>query len=128
MGILIEQEIALHQYEIRQNKSEVVRLLHPTFQEVWESGKSYDFNSIIEMMSREKPSSVRIHSQDYECILLEPSVQLLLYKSALVTKSGEVSHYTKRSSTWVFTDLGWQMKYHQGTECEAFELNSESSK
>ena len=123
MEVLIEQEIALHQYEIRQNLNEVQRLLHSSFKEVGRSGRSFDYAAIIEMLQSEEPADGYIHSQEFECVALEPSVQLLLYKSAWVSKTGAISAYTKRSSIWVFTDQSWQMKYHQGTPCEAFELH-----
>ncbi|EHJ9990606.1 TPA: DUF4440 domain-containing protein [Vibrio parahaemolyticus] len=122
MDILIEQEIELHQYEIRQSKTDIERLIHPSFVEVGKSGMSYDFDSIIEMMEGEEPSSTRIHSQRYECIQLEPSVQLLRYESALVSEFGEVSDFAKRCSIWVFTGTCWQLKYHQGTPCSPFDL------
>ncbi|MEZ9243198.1 DUF4440 domain-containing protein [Vibrio lentus] len=122
MDILVEQEVELHQYEIRQSRSDIERLIHPSFSEVGKSGISYDFASIIKMMSSEEPSDVRIHSQNYECIQLEPSVQLLKYESALVAASGEISDFAKRCSIWVFTGTCWQLKYHQGTPCPAFEL------
>ncbi|EMW0566262.1 nuclear transport factor 2 family protein [Vibrio parahaemolyticus] len=122
MDILIEQEIELHQYEIRQSKTDIERLIHPSFVEVGKSGTSYDFDSIIEMMEGEESSSTRIHSQRYECIQLEPSVQLLRYESALVSELGEVNDFAKRCSIWVFTGSCWQLKYHQGTPCTPFEL------
>ncbi|MDN2667733.1 DUF4440 domain-containing protein [Vibrio sp. 14N.309.X.WAT.E.F5] len=122
MDILVEQEVELHQYEIRQSRSDIERLIHPSFSEVGKSGISYDFASIIKMMSSEEPSDVRIHSQNYECIQLELSVQLLKYESALVAASGEISDFAKRCSIWVFTGTCWQLKYHQGTPCPAFEL------
>ncbi|MDN3696457.1 DUF4440 domain-containing protein [Vibrio cortegadensis] len=122
MEVLIEQEIALHQYEIRQDPNEVARLLHSSFKEVGRSGRSFDYFSIMRVMQSEEPSNGHIHSQDFECILLEPSVQLLLYKSAWVSNLGKVSAFSKRSSIWVFTGQAWQMKYHQGTPCAEFEL------
>ena len=122
MDILIEQEIELHQYEIRQSLPDIERLIHPSFSEVGKSGSSYDFASIIEMMSSEEPSEVRVHSQNYECVQLEPSVQLLKYESALVAPSGETSDYAKRCSIWAFNGSRWQLKFHQGTPCPAFEL------
>lgn len=122
MDILVEQEIELHQYEIRQSNTKIQRLIHPSFSEVGKSGNSYDFTSIIEIMSSEEPSGVSIHSQNYECIQLEPSLQLLKYESALVTEFGDVSDYAKRCSIWAFTGTCWQLKYHQGTPCSAFEL------
>ena len=122
MDILIEQEIALHQYETRQSKTDIARLIHGDFREVGESGISYDYQSIIEMMGNEQPSNGFIHSQNYECIQLEASAQLLLYKSASVDELGKKSHFAKRSSIWVLNGTQWQLKYHQGTACEPFEL------
>ncbi|ELR67904.1 hypothetical protein C942_00212 [Photobacterium marinum] len=123
MEILIEQEIALHQHEVRTNKTEAKRLLHPDFREVGISGISFDYKSIMAMMEEEEPSSLRIHSQDYECIELSHNVMLLLYKSAFIDNSGNYKHFAKRSSVWVFNGQQWQMKYHQGTECESFEIS-----
>ncbi|MEH0758845.1 nuclear transport factor 2 family protein [Vibrio sp. 16] len=122
MQILIEQEVALHQYEIRQNRHEIARLIHPSFKEVGKSGTSFDYADILEMMGNEKPCLGHIHSQDFETIQLEPSIQLLLYKTAWIDKLGTKGHYAKRSSIWVFTGEGWQLKYHQGTPCAEFEL------
>lgn len=124
MNILIEQEIALHKFTVRQNPDEVVRLIHPSFREVGKSGATYDYQSIVEMMSSERAIDGYIHAQDFECIQLEPSIQLLLYKSALVEGAGKVSHYSKRSSIWAFTGERWQMKYHQGTSCPEFKFTS----
>ncbi|GAL29963.1 hypothetical protein JCM19239_7832 [Vibrio variabilis] len=45
MEVIIELEVALQQFEIRQDKVEVERLIHPNFIEVGRSGKSYDTKS-----------------------------------------------------------------------------------
>ncbi len=122
MDILVEQEIELHQYEIRQSLPDIERLIHPSFSEIGKSGISFNFASIVKMMSSEEPSGVQIHSQNYECVQLEPSVQLLKYESAVVSPSGEVSDYARRSSIWAFNGTCWQLKFHQGTLCPTFEL------
>ena len=122
MEILIKQEITLHQFDVRQKKSEVEQLIHPSFHEVGRSGISYDFGSIVQMMETEEPSNVKVHSQNYECVELEPTVQLLGYESALVDENGQVSRFTKRCSIWALVGDLWQLKYHQGTPCEPFEL------
>lgn len=124
MDILVEQEVDLHQYKTRQTKADIERLIHPCFSEIGKSGNSYDFTSTIELMKKEEPSSIRIHSQKFECIQLEPSVQLLKYETALVDELNEVSSYAKRSSIWVNTGTCWQLKFHQGTPCQPFELES----
>ncbi|KJF94692.1 hypothetical protein UB33_02365 [Photobacterium angustum] len=122
MDILIEQEIALHHYEVRQNLSEINRLLHHSFIEVGKSGCTYDFSSIVDIMQSESPSNSKVHSQDFECVELATATKLLLYKSAVIDEYGEVNHFAKRSSIWVFTGTCWQLKYHQGTPCSPFEL------
>ncbi|SBO11494.1 hypothetical protein VME0621_03630 [Vibrio mediterranei] len=33
MEVIIEQEIALHQFEVRQDKVEIERLIHPDFKD-----------------------------------------------------------------------------------------------
>ncbi len=121
MDILIKQEIALHQHEIRQSLKDIQRLIHPNFREVGESGNSYNYNNIMSMMEKELPPLGRLHSQDYECVHIEPSVKLLMYRTCWISELGEMTHWTKRSSIWVFTGDKWQMKYHQGTPCPSFE-------
>ncbi|HFG1570929.1 TPA: DUF4440 domain-containing protein, partial [Vibrio cholerae] len=37
MDILVEQEIELHQYEIRKSRADIERLIHPSFTEVGKS-------------------------------------------------------------------------------------------
>ncbi|PKG37765.1 nuclear transport factor 2 family protein [Psychromonas sp. Urea-02u-13] len=120
MDILIEQEIALHQVWFNSNKAVVERFLHPEFREVDESGRSVSFNEILAFMDNNKHSDNRIHAQDYEFTTLESNSMLLLYKSALLKPTGEVSGFAKRVSVWVKTDNLWQMKYHQGTVCDPF--------
>ena len=123
MDIIIEQEIALHEIWFKNNILVVKRLLHPEFREVEESGRSFNFNQIASLTDNEKRSQDRVHSQDYECINLDTNTILLLYKSALLKPSGEYCSFAKRSSVWVKLDSKWQMKYHQGTHCEVFEIN-----
>ena len=122
MQALIEKEIALHQFHVRTDKVKVKELLHDSWQEVGESGNSYDLNSIIELMESEQPDGSKIHSQDYQSIKLSKTTILLLYKTVKVTEAGGLSHFAKRSSVWVLEDGEWKMHYHQGTSCEAFVL------
>jgi hypothetical protein len=123
MDELIQKEIALHQFEIRTDKGEASRLLHPDFLEVGKSGKTFDFNLIMESMSKEKPTGSVVHSQDYECISLEANTNLLLYRSAVINNDGAIGSYAKRSSVWVKFKNEWKLRYHQGTPCEEFQLS-----
>ena len=120
MKILIEQETALHQPSVRNNREEVSRLLHPDFVEVGKTGITYHFDDVLEEMNDD--SEPVIHSQDFLCVTLKPSVQLLLYKTALQDQQGGYFDYAKRSSVWTFSGESWQLIYHQGTLCPEFEI------
>lgn len=122
MERLIELEVALHQYQVRQCPDKVKQLLHPEFREVGESGNSYDFTTINNLMQSEQPTRGQLHSQDYEFVQIEPNVVLILYKTAWNDGLGHIGHFTKRSSLWVCSNGSWQMKYHQGTGCAPFKL------
>ncbi|MEJ2765268.1 DUF4440 domain-containing protein [Photobacterium sp. MCCC 1A19761] len=122
MDLLIEQEIALHQFDIRQNMAEVTRLIHPDFREVGRSGTSFDFTAMLDMMASEQAPNGYVHSQDFETMKLEERVFLLLYKSAWIDDAGNARHFAKRSSIWSFDGEKWQLKYHQGTPCAEFQL------
>jgi len=124
MDVLIEQEIALHQHEIRTDREQVERLLHPDFVEIGRSGKQYDFQSIWDSELKASNPQHVLHSQDYLAVKLSPGVMLLLYQTATKQSVGGYSDYAKRSSVWVFNESCWQMIYHQGTPCEAFEINA----
>ena len=122
MNIIIEKEVALHQFEVRTDKTQVLKLLHADFKEVGESGNSYTLKSILDHLGQEQPNSGQIHSQEFESFELSPETYLLLYKSVRVNVDGKYSNFAKRSSIWSLTENGWQMKYHQGTPCDRFDI------
>ncbi len=122
MDILIEQEVLLHNFETRTNEGKVSRLIHPEFQEVGKSGRTFGYESIIQAMKAENLSNSKVHSQDFEIIELAPTAYLLLYQSAIVDEFGEVSNHAKRSSIWVKSEHSWMLRYHQGTPCQEFEV------
>ncbi|BBM00067.1 DUF4440 domain-containing protein [Microbulbifer sp. GL-2] len=127
MEQLIRYETALHCVEVRRNQVAVKKLLSPDFRETGKSGSSYDFNMIIAIMKSEENREWQIHSQDYQCTLLSESVRLLLYRTAHCDRQGNYSDFCKRASTWVLNNEQWQMKYHQGTPCEAFKIGENIS-
>lgn len=123
MEELIKNEIALHQFEVRTDRSEVLKLLHSDFLEVGKSGRTFDLNSLIESMGAEESTGAVVHSQDYECINLKGDAFLLLYKSAVINADGSIRSYAKRSSVWIEEEGEWKLRYHQGTFCDEFELS-----
>lgn len=53
---------------------------------------------------------------------LGPDSALLTYRSASVAEDGTAGRHTLRSSVWLRTALGWQMRFHQGTPTAPFDL------
>lgn len=62
MEKLIKNKMALHQIEIRADRSEVLKLIHSDFLEVGKSVCTFDLDLLIESMGVEKPTGAVIHS------------------------------------------------------------------
>lgn len=61
-----------------------------------------------------------IQSRNFESVVLGDGVVLLTYVSAHVDEVGNTQRQSLRSSIlrsciWVRTEVGWQMRFHQGT-------------
>lgn len=120
---LLEQlrslEVELHQPSVRSNVKRLDTLLHDSFAEFGRSGGSYCKADIL----RELPLETRhaaVWSQDFSVAHIADDTALLTYKSAHFDENGEASRYTLRSSLWLRTKRGWQMRFHQGTPTDAF--------
>ncbi len=112
-------EEGLHRPEVRSDRGELDRLLHPAFREFGRSGDVYERADILAEFS-DRPQAYEVWAQDFYVLPLSDAVALLTYKSAHVTRSGELEHYTNRSSVWRLTAAGWRLIFHQGTPTEAF--------
>jgi hypothetical protein len=119
---LQELEIALHQYEIRTDLKRLAKLLHPEYIEIGYSGRTFDFNSIIESVSSEPKPNFEIWSQSYQFIELDSNIVQLIYKSARLGNHGNLSRHAKRTSIWVKESDWWQVKFHQATPVGTFEM------
>jgi len=125
-------EIALHQPEIRANRNQLDALLHDSFVEFGRSGQKYNKESILTQFSleysrktpQEESLNSSVRSQDYTLQEITDGVVLLQYNSARENEDGTLTLYTRRSSLWQRTDQGWQMRFHQGTATEAFDIES----
>lgn len=107
-------ETELHRYETRSNRQRMETLLHPDFVEFGRSGTRYTRADILKEFG---PSSVpaAIHSCHFDLVVLAQGVASLTYLSAHLDASGNPYRQTLRSSLWVCTEVGWQMRFHQGT-------------
>ena len=115
---LRQLEIELHQSETRANISRLAELLHPDFEEFGRSGKVYSRSDILAESwgDQELPD---IQSGEFKATEIGEGIVLLTYVSAHRGESGELKRRALRSSLWVLGDVGWQMRFHQGTPLNA---------
>ena len=117
---LYELEVALHQPEVRSDRNHLDKLLNESFVEFGRSGRKYLKTEVLQELPTESAEDV-IYSRDYSLERIGDGVALLTYKSAHVNSDGELSEHALRSSFWQYTELGWQMRFHQGTSTDTFE-------
>jgi hypothetical protein len=112
-------ELALHRPEVRSNRNELDRLLHPEFREFGRSGRTYERAEVLAEFA-DRSQAYEVWAQDFRVVPLSNVLALLTYKSAHVTREGKLEHHTNRSSLWQLTQNGWRLRFHQGTPAETF--------
>jgi hypothetical protein len=112
-------EVALHRPEVRSDRDELDRLLHPEFREFGRSGRIYERAEVLAEFA-DRRQAYQVWAQDFRVVALSDALALLTYKSAHVTAQGELEHHTNRSSLWQLTPAGWRLLFHQGTPTQAF--------
>ena len=112
-------EEALHQPQVRSDREQLDRLLHPRFREFGRSGRIYTKADILAELP-DQPQTYEVWSQELEVEPLSQSLALVTYRSAHINRDGELERHTNRSSLWQLTAHGWQMLFHQGTPTDAF--------
>ncbi len=111
---LKELEIELQKNETRRNRKRMEALLHPDFMEFGRSGRTYNRAEVLDEFGPDTMLPV-IQSRNFDLVLLTEDVALLTYVSAHLEKNQILHRHTLRSSVWVRTNVGWQMRFHQGT-------------
>ncbi|MFL6451667.1 MAG: DUF4440 domain-containing protein [Bryobacteraceae bacterium] len=78
------------------------------------SGKRYTRADILNEFG---PTSVLpvVRSDNFRLDILAERIALLTYASAHEGADGKRSRHTLRSSVWISTATGWQIRFHQGT-------------
>lgn len=107
-------EVELHHPGVRRVRERLELLLHPEFHEVGRSGRVYDREAVLSHLVAQQVHPV-VASDAFSATELSPGVVLLTYRSAHVETEGGLANHTLRSSVWVSTAAGWQLRYHQGT-------------
>ncbi len=88
--------------------------MHPEFHEVGRSGRAYSRVAIVNYLASEG-SQPTIVSDSFAMTELAAEVGLLTYRSAHIGSDKVLTNHALRSSVWVKTGMGWQLRYHQGT-------------
>jgi hypothetical protein len=110
-------EAALHHPGVRGSRERLEQLLHPEFHEVGRSGRTYSRESIFDHLAAQQTQPVVV-SDSFAVSELGPGIALLSYRSAHVDSEAKLVHHTLRSSVWLKTTAGWQLRYHQGTPAQ----------
>ncbi|MEM7501748.1 MAG: DUF4440 domain-containing protein [Pseudomonadota bacterium] len=118
LTVLRPLEMSLHRQDADVDLEALVRLLHADFEEVGRSGRHYFREDIVEELQNSRTPR-RVVSADYRAQSLGDSVALLLYRSAHVDEQGRLHRHSLRSSLWLCTADGWQLRFHQGTPAAA---------
>lgn len=107
-------EVELHHPGVRCSRERLEQLLHPDFHEVGRSGRAYDRDTVVAYLAAQ-PAHLPVVSDAFVLSELGPGVALLSYRSAQVEAGRGLVGHTLRSSVWVETEAGWQLRHHQGT-------------
>lgn len=107
-------ELELHQAETRCDETRLTELLHPDFEEFGRSGRRYCLDEILAEFSSESEFP-QVRAEDFAVARLDEGVALLTYRSAHVSPGGKLDRHALRSSLWIRTAKGWQMRFLQGT-------------
>jgi hypothetical protein len=107
-------ETELHSDKTRHDRRCLETLLHADFIEFGRSGRRY---TRADMLKEFGLGNVLppIRSSNFELVVLCEGAALLTYVSAQVDAGGNSYRQSLRSSIWVRTKVGWQMRFHQGT-------------
>ena len=105
---IVASELRLQDPAVRHSRDESAGLLDPEFHEFGASGRVWDRESILDMMStHDAPLPV---TEDIAATRLAPDVILRAYRSH------QPERIAVRSSIWRRRDSGpWRLFFHQGT-------------
>ena len=119
---LSDLELTIQRLDVRRDRGQLDKLLHDEFLEFGRSGRSYDKADILEQLPAEAAPDA-MWSQDFELVEPADGVALLTYRSASIDENGHLFRHSLRSSLWLWSEHGWQMRFHQGTATEPFAKN-----
>lgn len=120
LQLLRALEVELHKPAARSDVTRLDALLHDDFREFGRSGVAYAKTDTMSLL----PVAVQhadVIADQFEVSRLSDVVALLTYRSANLLPNGTLDRFTLRSSVWVDSARGWQMRFHQGTPTAPYE-------
>jgi len=118
LTVLRPLEMSLHRRDARNVPETLTRLLHADFEEIGRSGRHYRRDEILDELQTTQ-TWPQVVSSEYRVHRIGDGLALLLYRSAHVDDEGRLHRHTLRSSLWLRTASGWQMRFHQGTASDS---------
>ena len=114
---VIDLESRLLKSKFRSSSDFLEKILHKDFLEIGASGKTYNKEQTIYLLTREPEFTAE--ATDFRFFHIAEGVALLTYSlNTISPKSG--TRYSIRSSVWKLENDNWKLVFHQGTQTDAF--------
>ena len=117
-------EVELHGEATRRDTTRMDELLHPEFEEFGRSGRRFTRQDTLAEFTAPGTRLPPVVADGFRITTFGDRLALLTYVSAHLDRSGHPYRYTLRSSLWVLTADGWQMRFHQGTPTDGLSENA----
>lgn len=114
---VIELELQLLSDEFRTSNDFLEKILHADFLEIGVSGKTYNKEQTIYLLTREPEFSAE--ATDFRFSKIAEDVALLTYALDTISPSAGTGH-SIRSSVWKLENGNWKLVFHQGTQTDSF--------
>lgn len=109
-------ELTLWRADTRYDRALMEATFAPDLVEFGRSGRRYARDDLLPDGTEAAPIDAALH--DLTTRPLSPDLALVTYISELRTPSG--TEWANRASIWDRSSGRWQLRFHQGTPCEAY--------
>ncbi|WP_210330379.1 DUF4440 domain-containing protein [Aliikangiella sp. G2MR2-5] len=116
---IVALEESLFSSKVRLSAQLINSLLADEFKEITSTGRIYFKDEALSRLPTETPPEIQ--ADNFVATRLDKNTYLLNYRSILKRNEGS-QIYSLRSSIWQEKDGQWQMTFHQGTPCPAFDI------
>ena len=114
---VIDLESKLLNSKFRSSSDFLEKILHDDFLEIGASGRTYNKEQTIDLMTGEPEFSAL--ATDFRFSQIAEDVALLTYTLEIISPNYGTRH-SIRSSVWKLENGNWQLAFHQGTQTGAF--------